>query len=94
MVVIVIVIVLLSLLRLLLLLLLLLPGSRALVRLCPDGLNISCVHTLILSFSRAIMMLSVCRLYRKYRRIIVRNQNASPLNIADERANRASKAVS
>ena len=39
---------------------------------------LSSSHALMLSFSRAIMMLSVCRLYRKYRRIIVRNQNASP----------------
>ena len=44
---------------------------------------LSSSHALMLSFSRAIMMLSVCRLYRKYQRIIVRNQNASPHNIAD-----------
>ena len=83
---------------------------HALLFSCSQGLALSCVcapmvsrshvfilsssHALMLSFSRAIMMLSVCRLYRKYRRIIVRNQNASPLNIADERAKRASKAVS
>ena len=83
---------------------------HALLLSCSQGLALSCVcapmvsrshvfilsssHALMLSFSRAIMMLSVCRLYRKYRRIIVRNQNASPLNIADERAKRASKAVS
>ena len=39
---------------------------------------LSSSHALMLSFSRALMMLSVCRLYCKYRRIIVRNQNASP----------------
>ena len=67
---------------------------HALLLSCSQGLALSCVcapmvsrshvfilsssHALMLSFSRAIMMLSVCRLYRKYRRIIVRNQNASP----------------
>ena len=67
---------------------------HALLLSCSQGLALSCVcapmvsrshvlmlsssHALMLSCSRAIMMLSVCRFYRKYRRIIVRNQNASP----------------
>ena len=34
----------------------LLPGSRALVRLCPDGLKISCVHDLKLSCSHCLVL--------------------------------------
>ena len=52
--------------------------SRAFVPRWSQDLMCSYSQALMLSFSRAIMMLSVCRLYRKYRRIIVRNQNASP----------------
>ena len=39
---------------------------------------LSSSHARILSCSRALMLLSVCRLYCEYRRIIGRNQNASP----------------
>ena len=53
-----------------------------------QALMLSCSRSLVLSWCYPFAD------YRKYRRIIVRNQNASPLNIADERAKRASKAVS
>ena len=52
--------------------------SRAFVPRWFQDLMFSYSQALMLSLSRALMMLSLCRLYYKYRRVIARNQNASP----------------
>ena len=76
-----------------------LPWSRDLVRLSSDALKLPCCHALMISCSCAIVLSCSHALVRLQTRSYISidcslRSTCIPLSIADERAKRASKAVS